>query len=126
MFKLVHLYFVVLLLAFVFADEDSHDEIHTSDFDSHDDHEHDDHEDGDAGLAMAITIAAGFAAFLGAFAGLSNSSQNNSFDAITDQVYAAIFCFAVTVFCVKPEQLRVLPAALGFSSGVVCMYFMYG
>jgi len=62
---------------------------HTSDFDEHE-HDHDDHEE-DAGLAMAITIAAGFAAFLGAF----------------------------SMFCIKREQLGVIPVALGFSSGVV-------
>merc|ERR1719361_2757397 len=88
---------ILFVLPFVLAQEDSHDhehdhehdslEFHTSDFDEHD---HDDHEE-DAGLAMAITIAAGFAAFLGAF----------------------------SMFCIKREQLGVIPVTLGFSSGVV-------
>jgi len=89
---------VVFFLAFVLAEEDSHDhdhsdehddEFHTTDIDL-DGHEHDDHEE-DAGLAMAITVAAGFAAFLG----------------------------ASSMFCVKREQVGVIPATLGFSSGVV-------
>merc|ERR1719242_2019325 len=80
---------------------DSHDHM-TSDTDDSHDHEHDshdhddldDHDHGDeqnVGLAFAITFAAGFAACLG----------------------------ATSIFCVKPEQLGVIPATLGFSSGVV-------
>merc|ERR1711879_404617 len=77
--------------------DDSHDHDHDShehdDLDDHDhEHDHDDHGDEqNVGLAFAITFAAGFAACLG----------------------------ATSIFCVKPEQLGVVPAALGFSSGVV-------
>jgi len=75
-------------------DEDDHDH-DDHDHDDHDDHDHDehehDHDEANAGLAMAITIASGFAAFLG----------------------------ASSICCVKREHLGMIPAALGFSSGVV-------
>ncbi len=92
MLKQTHLWCLVLLfLAFVLADDDSHDdEFHASEDSHDDDHDHD-HEEGDVGLAFLITICAGFASFIGAFA----------------------------VFCVKREQLAVVPVALGFCSGVV-------
>jgi len=83
-----------LFFAVVLGDGDDSHDFATSDLhdDSHDDDDHDhDHEDEDVGFAMAITVIAGLAALLG----------------------------ACSIFCVKPEQLAVMPVALGFAAGVI-------
>merc|ERR1719471_2208610 len=80
----------VFLVPRVLSSEDHFDHS-TTDSHDHESHEHDHDDHGDAGLAMVITVCAGFAAFIGAF----------------------------SMFCIKPEQLGVVPIALGFVSGVV-------